>query len=64
LRFSAVYKRMRNVAAGGYAALIQDHYFDQSHFLKSFKRYTGMTPRAYAGSLDYGSIYIPDEHRA
>ena len=64
LRFSAAYKRMRNAASGGYAALIQDHYFDQSHFLKSFKRYTGMTPRSYAGSLDYGSIYVPDEHGA
>src|SRR5262245_57476914 len=64
VRFNAVYKRMRHVATGGYATLIQDHYFDQSHFLKAFKRYAGMTPRAYAGSRDYGTVYIPDDHGA
>jgi hypothetical protein len=42
------------------ARLIQDHYFDQSHFLKAFKQYTGVTPRAYSATPDYGFIYIPD----
>jgi AraC-like DNA-binding protein len=60
LRFHAVYKRMRRTAQGHYAALIQDHYFDQSHFLKAFKQYTGVTPRAYSATSDYGFIYIPD----
>jgi AraC-like DNA-binding protein len=60
LRFHAVYKRMRRAAQGHYAALIQDHYFDQSHFLKAFKEYTGVTPRAYSATSDYGFIYIPD----
>ena len=60
LRFHAVYKRMRRSAAGHYVSVIQDHYFDQSHFLKAFKRYTGITPRVYSGSRDYGFVYIPD----
>jgi hypothetical protein len=60
LRFHAVYKRMRRTAQGHYAALIQDHYFDQSHFLKAFKQYTGVTPRVYSATSDYGFIYIPD----
>ena len=60
LRFHAVYKRMRRTAQGHYAALIQDHYFDQSHFLKAFRQYTGVTPRAYSATSDYGFIYIPD----
>jgi AraC-like DNA-binding protein len=60
LRFNAVYKRMRRTAEGHYAALIQDHYFDQSHFLKAFRHYTGVTPRAYSTTSDYGLIYIPD----
>lgn len=59
-RFQAMYKRMRRTAQGRYAALIQDHYFDQSHFLKAFKQYTGLTPRAYSETSDYGFIYIPD----
>ena len=60
LRFHAVYKRMRGVAGGRYAPLIQDHYFDQSHFLKAFTRYTGTIPRVYSGTRDYGHVYIPD----
>jgi hypothetical protein len=31
-----------------------------SHFLKAFKEYTGVTPRAYAAAFDHGFIYIPD----
>jgi AraC-like DNA-binding protein len=60
LRFHAVYKRMRRTARGPYASLIQDHYFDQSHFLKAFKQFTGVTPRVYSGIHDYGLLYIPD----
>lgn len=59
-RFHSVYKRMRRTAQGHYGAMIQDHYFDQSHFLKAFKQYTGLTPRAYSVKSDYGFIYIPD----
>jgi methylphosphotriester-DNA--protein-cysteine methyltransferase len=51
---------MRRTAQGHYAALIQDHYFDQSHFSKAFRQYTGVTPRVYSATSDYGFIYIPD----
>jgi len=58
LRFHAVYKCLRG-ASGSYGRLIQAHYYDQSHFLKDFRRYTGLTPRSYADEHDYGRLYIP-----
>ena len=60
LRFHAVYKRIRRSADGRYALQIQDHYFDQSHFLKAFKQFAGVTSRKYSGIRDYGLVYIPD----
>jgi AraC-like DNA-binding protein len=60
LRFHAVYKRVRRAGPGQYGDAIGEAYFDQSHFLKDFKRFTGMTPRAYRRAADYGSLYIPD----
>jgi methylphosphotriester-DNA--protein-cysteine methyltransferase len=58
LRFHAVYKRMRSTP-GSYGRLIHANYYDQPHFLKDFKRYAGMSPRAYAAATDYGKLYIP-----
>ena len=43
LRFHAMYMRMRHGAQGHYTALIQDHYFDQSHFLKARRSRTAPT---------------------
>jgi AraC-like DNA-binding protein len=60
LRFHAAYKRLRCTGPHGYGDAIREAYFDQSHFLKEFKRFTGMTPRVYAGAADYGRLYIPD----
>jgi AraC-like DNA-binding protein len=60
LRFHAAYKRLRNAGPSRYADAIGDAYFDQSHFLKEFKRFTGTTPGAYTRAADYGSLYIPD----
>ena len=37
------------------------HYFDQSHFVKAFKRYSGVTPTAYFRVNDYGRLYIPEK---
>lgn len=58
LRFQAVYRRLRSPHVR-YAEVAGDRYFDQSHFLKAFKRYTGTTPRSYAATADYGRLYIP-----
>jgi AraC-like DNA-binding protein len=34
-------------------------YFDQAHFIKDFKRYTGMTPKQYLKTnLDQESQYL------
>jgi AraC-like DNA-binding protein len=60
LRFHVAYKRIRGSGGGGYASLVQDLYFDQSHFLKAFRRYTGLTPRIYWRTRDYGRLYIPE----
>jgi AraC-like DNA-binding protein len=59
LRFHAVYRHLRHPHVR-YADVLGGHYFDQSHFLKAFKRYTGTTPRGYAATPDYGRLYIPD----
>lgn len=59
-RFHAVYKRIRQSRDGHYGDLIR-HYFDQSHFVKSFKRYSGLTPTAYFRVNDYGRLYIPEK---
>ena len=60
LRFHAAYKRLRRPGANRHGEAVRDAYFDQSHFLKEFKRFTGMTPRLYTASRDYGRLYIPD----
>ena len=58
-RFHAAYKRIRTVPDGRYGMVALDHYYDQSHFIRDFKRFTGMTPRLYAQTADYGRFYIP-----
>lgn len=60
LRFQMDYKRLRRARHGQYAEAIQG-YFDQSHFLKAFRRYTGLSPTAYFRVNDYGRIYIPHD---
>ena len=58
-RFNAVYRLLRNASAKEIASVIYDHYYDQAHFLKDFRRYSGFTPRAYLQASDYGRFYIP-----
>ena len=60
LRFHAVYKLVRSTAAGSrHPGLIYDYYYDQAHFLKDFKRYSGSAPSGYLRASDYGRFYIP-----
>lgn len=60
LRFHAVYNHItRTPPERRDGRLIYDYYFDQSHFLKEFKRYSGITPRSYEPHTDYGRFYIP-----
>jgi AraC-like DNA-binding protein len=60
LRFHTVYNHItRTPVERRDDRLIYDYYFDQSHFLKDFKRYAGITPRSYEPHTDYGRFYIP-----
>ncbi len=60
LRFHAVYKHLtRTPPERRDGRVIYDYYFDQSHFLKDFRRYSGITPRSYEPDADYGRFYIP-----
>jgi AraC-like DNA-binding protein len=63
LRFHAVYRQLRAVPAASASGLIYDYYYDHSHFLKDFKRYTGATLRGYlsASGHDYGRLYVPND---
>jgi AraC-like DNA-binding protein len=54
-RFNVTYRLMRGTA--GYARLLQDYDFDQSHFLKAFKRYAGITPCVYSQVRDTVTLH-------
>jgi AraC-like DNA-binding protein len=37
---------------------LADPYYDQSHFIREFRRFTGRSPRRYLGSMnDFGEIF-------
>lgn len=57
LRFHRSYARLRKNAR--WRAVTESPYYDQSHFLKEFQAYTGLTLGAYARASDYGRVYIP-----
>jgi AraC-like DNA-binding protein len=58
-RFHRTYARLKRDAR--WCSVADGPYYDQSHFLKDFTAYTGMTLRAYARASDYGKVYIPPE---
>lgn len=60
-RFHRLYERLRKDAC--WHAVADSPYYDQSHFLKEFQAYTGLTLRAYARASDYGRVYIPPSER-
>ncbi len=46
-RFLRTLAAIREVKAGGWSGLIDDHYVDQSHFIRDFQFFLGMSPSAY-----------------
>ncbi|MDP1739163.1 MAG: AraC family transcriptional regulator [Caulobacter sp.] len=46
-RFLRTLAAMRDTPPGAWSGLIDSHFVDQSHFIREFHYYLGMTPRAY-----------------
>jgi AraC-like DNA-binding protein len=59
LRFQRFYKAWSNETRSDPAKLnLYEAYYDQSHFIKEFKRYTGYTPMRFAGlQNDFGKNF-------
>jgi hypothetical protein len=39
---------------------LYDYYYDQAHFIKEFKRFTGYTPQRYAElGNEFGKAFYP-----
>lgn len=62
LRFQQVYRALTTTgAAMAGARLFYDYYYDQSHFIKDFKRFTGMPPSQLAGMVnEFGRLYFSE----
>jgi AraC-like DNA-binding protein len=51
-------KQFNNLAS----LAVENGYFDQAHFIKDFKEFTGITPKQfYADSLKMSSLFIQGE---
>jgi AraC-like DNA-binding protein len=59
VRFQSFYKAWATTATPDfYTDKLFDIYYDQAHFIKEFKRFTGHTPRQYATDRnDFGKIF-------
>lgn len=59
IRFQHFYKLWANTdATDFFREAVYELYYDQSHFIKEFKRYTGYTPRQYAQAKnEFGKIF-------
>lgn len=49
-RFQNRFTNLTRLASGLYGEISDDDYYDQAHFSKEFKRFTGLTPRDYSRS--------------
>lgn len=57
-RFQHFYKNISNDNAFSSSTNIYELYYDQSHFIKEFKRYTGFTPSQYSSlNNDFGKYF-------
>ncbi len=59
VRFQSFYERWANTDTSDfYKADFHEHYYDQAHFIKEFKKYTGHAPKQYAHlKNDFGKIF-------
>lgn len=62
VRFQSFYKAWANSKAGDfYKDILNDQYYDQAHFIKEFKRFTGYSPRQYAKERnEFGRIFYKE----
>lgn len=62
VRFQTFYKAWANTESDRfYNDQIYELYFDQSHFIKEFKKYTGYSPKQYANQKnEFGKIFYKD----
>ena len=59
MRFQPVFRSYsQRGMANGFPRGIPDSYYDQSHFIREFKRFTGRSPGSYLNALnDFGEIF-------
>ncbi|MFN7116113.1 MAG: helix-turn-helix domain-containing protein [Saprospiraceae bacterium] len=62
-RFQQFYQRWANAAhTDFFREVLYDLYYDQSHFIKEFKRYTGYAPAQYARAKnDFGKMFYKNK---
>jgi AraC-like DNA-binding protein len=61
-RFQHAIERIR--AGGGRLAdiALDTGYYDQAHFADEFRELSGLTPKGYAATVDYGlGVNVPEE---
>lgn len=58
-RFQAYYSTLTNNSAKLFTQKeFYNHYYDQSHFIKEFKRFTGLAPAKFDSLVnDFGKIF-------
>lgn len=63
VRFQSFYRAWANAKTGDfYKDLLDNQYYDQAHFIKEFKRFTGYSPRQYAKERnEFGRIFYKDD---
>lgn len=62
IRFQTFYKAWANSEQDRfYGDQVYELYFDQSHFIKEFKKFTGYSPKQYANQKnDFGKLFYKD----